>query len=35
MINALWLIPAALGGAVIGVVLTCLCVAAKERENRG
>ena len=32
MIHWLWLIPAVVGGAVIGVVLTC-AVAAKRREE--
>lgn len=33
MINALWLIPAILAGAVFGMVLTCLAVAAHDRDK--
>lgn len=33
MINAIWLIPAILAGAVIGLVLTCLAVSAHNRDK--
>lgn len=33
MIHLLWLIPAILAGAVIGVVLTCLAVASGEKYD--
>ena len=35
MINALWLIPAILVGAVIGMVMTCLAVSAHDRDKIG
>ena len=34
MIHWLWLIPAILAGAVLGLVLTCLAVAAHDRDNK-
>lgn len=35
MISAWWLLPAAMLGAVIGLVLTCLAVAANGRDKIG
>lgn len=35
MISAWWLIPAILAGAVIGLVLTCLAVAAHDSDKIG
>lgn len=35
MIHWLWLIPAVLVGAVIGLVLTCLAVSAHDRDRIG
>ena len=35
MINALWLIPAIMAGAVFGVVLTCLAVASGRDKTGG
>ena len=35
MINALWLIPAILAGAVFGVVLTCLAVVSGRGKTGG
>ena len=35
MINALWLIPAILAGAVIGLVLTCLAVESGRDRTGG
>ena len=35
MISAWWLIPAVMFGAMIGVVLTCLAVAANDKDKIG
>lgn len=35
MISAWWLLPAVMLGAVIGLVLACLVVAANDRDKIG